>query len=171
MCDCDCIFFFSSRRRHTRFLNVTGVQTCALPIPYTTLFRSQAEDGTRFLNVTGVQTCALPIRSEEHTSELQSHSEISYAVFCLKKKKQKYLQENKARTFVEIQYNFFFLLSEPIFNIMQDILFPHILFFFFFNDTATTEIYTNLNTLSLHDALPISSHIQKSRMPSSACDW
>src|SRR6056300_1427065 len=29
------------------------------------------------------------------------------------------------------------------------------IFFFFFNDTATTEIYTNLNTLSLHDALPI----------------
>src|SRR2546430_9977185 len=28
----------------------------------------------------------------------------------------------------------------------------HLLFFFFFNDTATTEIYT----LSLHDALPIS---------------
>src|SRR5258705_11573838 len=28
-------------------------------------------------------------------------------------------------------------------------------FFFFFNDTATTEIYT----LSLHDALPISRHI------------
>src|SRR6266446_10898492 len=28
------------------------------------------------------------------------------------------------------------------------------LFFFFFNDTATTEIYT----LSLHDALPISCH-------------
>src|SRR3989454_7260073 len=29
---------------------------------------------------------------------------------------------------------------------------PYIVFFFFFNDTATTEIYT----LSLHDALPIS---------------
>src|SRR2546422_5372131 len=28
---------------------------------------------------------------------------------------------------------------------------PHCFFFFFFNDTATTEIYT----LSLHDALPI----------------
>src|SRR5881396_1334532 len=28
-------------------------------------------------------------------------------------------------------------------------------FFFFFNDTATTEIYTVRNTLSLHDALPI----------------
>src|SRR3546814_16066299 len=30
-----------------------------------------------------------------------------------------------------------------------------LLFFFFFNDTATTEIYTYLHTLSLHDALPI----------------
>src|SRR3546814_12267215 len=27
--------------------------------------------------------------------------------------------------------------------------------FFFFNDTATPEIYTYLHTLSLHDALPI----------------
>src|SRR3546814_9425395 len=26
------VFFFSSRRRHTRFALVTGVQTCALPI-------------------------------------------------------------------------------------------------------------------------------------------
>src|SRR5213592_2254149 len=25
-------FFFSSRRRHTRYRSVTGVQTCALPI-------------------------------------------------------------------------------------------------------------------------------------------
>src|SRR3546814_4605284 len=31
-----CLFFFSSRRRHTRCALVTGVQTCALPIfaPY-----------------------------------------------------------------------------------------------------------------------------------------
>src|SRR3546814_3116229 len=29
-------------------------------------------------------------RSEEHTSELQSLMRISYAVFCLKKKKKKY---------------------------------------------------------------------------------
>src|SRR3546814_10030766 len=28
----DCLFFFSSRRRHTRCALVTGVQTCALPI-------------------------------------------------------------------------------------------------------------------------------------------
>src|SRR5213075_3571768 len=31
-----------------------------------------------------------------------------------------------------------------------------LIFFFFFNDTATTEIYTTRHTLSLHDALPIS---------------
>src|SRR3546814_6585271 len=30
----------------------------------------------------------LPVRSEEHTSELQSLMRISYAVFCLKKKTQ-----------------------------------------------------------------------------------
>src|SRR3546814_21130356 len=30
------------------------------------------------------------------------------------------------------------------------------LYFFCFNETATTEIYTYLHTLSLHDALPIS---------------
>src|SRR3546814_5519054 len=30
-----------------------------------------------------------PIRSEEHTSELQSLMRISYAVFCLKKNKKK----------------------------------------------------------------------------------
>src|SRR5216110_4098835 len=38
------------------------------------------------------------------------------------------------------------------------------LFFFFFNDTATTEIYTSSHTLSLHDALPISSR-RASRHP------
>src|SRR6059036_1446576 len=33
----------------------------------------------------------------------------------------------------------------------------HLLYsFFFFNDTATTEIYTTYDTLSIHDALPIS---------------
>src|SRR3546814_6559438 len=35
------------------------------------------------------------IRSEEHTSELQSLMRISYAVFCLKKKKK---QNNSTRT-------------------------------------------------------------------------
>src|SRR3546814_2635936 len=34
-------------------------------------------------------TMAAPHRSEEHTSELQSLMRISYAVFCLKKKKNR----------------------------------------------------------------------------------
>src|SRR5216110_4070581 len=42
----------------------------------------------------------MPCRSEEHTSELQSRELISYAVFCLKKKKKinkihKFTLENK----------------------------------------------------------------------------
>src|SRR3546814_1429640 len=63
--------------------------------PYTTLFRSAGA---------GVAPCRSPsgensmkpgrgdlamltsVRSEEHTSELQSLMRISYAVFCLKKK-------------------------------------------------------------------------------------
>src|SRR3546814_8774099 len=39
-------------------------------------------------------------RSEEHTSELQSLMRISYAVFCLKKKKQ----QNKITQTTEIKY-------------------------------------------------------------------
>src|SRR3546814_8172706 len=36
----------------------------------------------------------LALRSEEHTSELQSLMRISYAVFCLKKKKKKHNSKN-----------------------------------------------------------------------------
>src|SRR3546814_3094893 len=35
------------------------------------------------------------IRSEEHTSELQSLMRISYAVFCLKKKKRRKIQKKR----------------------------------------------------------------------------
>src|SRR5256885_8089214 len=49
---------------------------------------------------------------------------------------------------VNVEYSFAFLLLLS-------------LFFFFFNDTATTEIYT----LSLHDALPISSVQPVIRIP------
>src|SRR3546814_8908419 len=41
----------------------------------------------------GATSQTIAIRSEEHTSELQSLMRISYAVFCLKKKKKQ--QENK----------------------------------------------------------------------------
>src|SRR3546814_3629558 len=82
-------------------------------LPYTTLFRS-IEFGTGIIacqNVIGFMThragdlapallnqrCGIAAgvifkrsrRSEEHTSELQSLMRISYAVFCLKKKKNK----------------------------------------------------------------------------------
>src|SRR3546814_2046973 len=40
----------------------------------------------------------LDARSEEHTSELQSLMRISYAVFCLKKKKTTNTQRNKHKT-------------------------------------------------------------------------
>src|SRR3546814_1846864 len=69
--------------------------------PYTTLFRSAAKDDGparlglrdvprhRFLaTVSRRQHFHPAIRSEEHTSELQSLMRISYAVFCLKKKTQ-----------------------------------------------------------------------------------
>src|SRR3546814_2683825 len=39
--------------------------------------------------VVGWHVIPFPRRSEEHTSELQSLMRISYAVFCLKKKKHK----------------------------------------------------------------------------------
>src|SRR3546814_2906509 len=78
--------------------------------PYTTLFRSPViTKGRSHLTTTSAkphlhgQTLrtakpftptvtfawgySLPTRSEEHTSELQSLMRISYAVFCLKKKK------------------------------------------------------------------------------------
>src|SRR3546814_10591321 len=38
---------------------------------------------------------AIRLRSEEHTSELQSLMRLSYAVFCLKKKKTNHIEYNK----------------------------------------------------------------------------
>src|SRR3546814_3697296 len=40
-------------------------------------------------------------RSEEHTSELQSLMRISYAVFCLKKKKQNKHRQNKNKIHID----------------------------------------------------------------------
>src|SRR5213595_1576574 len=57
--------------------------------PYTTLFRS-TQPQLRHLVLIGhnlVLAADLHDRSEEHTSELQSPSVSSYAVFCLKKKR------------------------------------------------------------------------------------
>src|SRR3546814_4246511 len=106
-------FFFSSRRRHTRCALVTGVRTCALPIhepslerlglpaslpsdllgrrPDIIAARWRAEAAAKRIDVAHAQFYPSVnllgfIRSEEHTSELQSLMRISYAVFCLKKK-------------------------------------------------------------------------------------
>src|SRR3546814_4441658 len=45
------------------------------------------------------------IRSEEHTSELQSLMRISYAVFCLKKKKSKTYQQCSTQRYVYSLHN------------------------------------------------------------------
>src|SRR3546814_11308814 len=60
---------------------------------YTTLFRSFFVERKVIRGACDVSgDCRLKrcVRSEEHTSELQSLMRISYAVFCLKKKKHKY---------------------------------------------------------------------------------
>src|SRR3546814_7642447 len=69
--------------------------------PYTTLFRSPAPEN-HFKRIKETQvSCSLKafskIRSEEHTSELQSLMRISYAVFCLKKKKNKQKQNKNTK--------------------------------------------------------------------------
>src|SRR3546814_1979651 len=105
-----CCFFFSSRRRHTRCALVTGVQTCALPISssrVSSIVSSLSFSGISLMSP--LENVVLPepvapeirmlsrlctansknsMRSEEHTSELQSLMRTSYAVFCLKKKRR-----------------------------------------------------------------------------------
>src|SRR3546814_11073691 len=97
------IFFFLMLRRPPR-----STRTDTL-FPYTTLFRSIVGDrhlaateqgiGQRVAFAHGGRGQQSPCsdvadsvnaRSEEHTSELQSLMRISYAVFCLKKKRNTY---------------------------------------------------------------------------------
>src|SRR3546814_8728489 len=93
-----CIFFLMIRRppRSTR--------TDTL-FPYTTLFRSTGKYNVKeFFGEVLVpllrdsalgRSLDLNARSEEHTSELQSLMRISYAVFCLKKKKEQQHQVHR----------------------------------------------------------------------------
>src|SRR3546814_10345329 len=71
--------------------------------PYTTLFRSLVEGAKRqktpneialdillaAMTIVFLVACVTLLRSEEHTSELQTLMRISYAVFCLKQKQLK----------------------------------------------------------------------------------
>src|SRR5213596_4093410 len=77
-------FFFLMIRRPPR-----STQDRTL-FPYTTLFRSPGRR-IRTRRYPGIRLAARTTtgRSEEHTSELQSHGLNSYAVFSLKKKKNK----------------------------------------------------------------------------------
>src|ERR1022692_1752273 len=87
-----------------------------------------------------------------------SHLVISYAVFCLKKKKEtentqvptssiRQTDDTRSPTAPTPKK-----LSSGQFGADTKVnLTLALIIFFFFNDTATTEIYT----LSLHDALPI----------------
>src|SRR5258708_4271217 len=78
-------------------------------------------------------------RSEEHTSELQSPDHLVCRLLLEKKKNLMH--------HVELQ-----TASQSCPSLLSTSCSLTIFSVFFFNDTATTEIYT----LSLHDALPIS---------------
>src|SRR3546814_17453292 len=77
------LFFFLMIRRPPR-----STRTDTL-FPYTTLFRSVGSDGgaAALHGPAAAASRRCCDRSEERTSELQSLMRISYAVFCLKKKK------------------------------------------------------------------------------------
>src|SRR5881628_4077182 len=84
----DLFLFFRMIRRPPRSTRQSTL------FPYTTLFRSRVRSWkstpTRG-GLCGAFPRARVSRSEEHTSELQSLTDISYAVFCLKKKKNNQL--------------------------------------------------------------------------------
>src|SRR2546430_826210 len=137
--------------------------------PYTTLFRSH-----EFNTGAAMRGAVKPLAEEvfrggpdnsgglfggrldrKSTRLNSSHSQISYAVFCLKKKKKKQsiLDTSVTRiSTVDRSYAQTYRVSNTHNLIFLHICYTLYSFFFFFNDTATTEIYT----LSLHDALPIS---------------
>src|SRR5471032_827696 len=112
--------------------------------PYTTLFRSSAAVLTgpaRAQDDVPWKTVTLDRKSTRLNS---SHITISYAVFCLKKKKTPTISRCPVSRHSPIPFPASTRSTSPAVSTIVPI--------FFFNDTATTEIYT----LSLHDALPIS---------------
>src|SRR6266576_3690240 len=116
--------------------------------PYTTLFRSNCRTPS-IMELWFQASERMRQLDRESTRLNSSHVEISYAVFCLKKKKQTPSHTSPATQITLSAARRSTPLS-PTLSAAPDL--SHLLvLFFFFNDTATTEIYT----LSLHDALPI----------------
>src|SRR3546814_3858286 len=72
----------------------SGLKQSPRPLPISRPTMASSLGATRSSVVLGATVertttlCASFLRSEEHTSELQSLMRISYAVFCLKKKKR-----------------------------------------------------------------------------------
>src|SRR2546430_12788844 len=83
--------------------------------PYTTLFRSEGEPGDAFYilrsgsaEVVKESDGAAAAQDRKSTRLNSSHSQISYAVFCLKKKKKnniKQISRQKAHVSRQGQYN------------------------------------------------------------------
>src|SRR5258708_7939470 len=88
-----------------------------------------------------------PDRSEEHTSELQSPDHIVCRLLLEKNNSR----ERSGINTILHELNTLFTINVTMRDIKSKNVYSRVIFFF--NDTATTEIYT----LSLHDALPISS--------------
>src|SRR6266571_3617151 len=133
--------------------------------PYTTLFRSRPTRPPE----PALPSCRrrmLDSRSEEHTSELQSHVNLVCRLLLEKKKNDKESRSLSMRVRAS-PTPAPTSLSAPGTNRLRQLSFVpsfvFILYFlsFFFNDTATTEIYT----LSLHDALPIFAQLQAELAP------
>src|SRR3546814_15208646 len=78
-----------SRVHLAETLAAAGLPIADLDQPGRSFFRFDADATVGFGGLEGEGADRLLRRSEEHTSELQSLMRISYAVFCLKKKKQK----------------------------------------------------------------------------------
>src|SRR3546814_2482539 len=89
--------YLSISREWTTRLVVWGSQVRILsPRPFSPQRQSSSAKNPAVLHIGDyILDKATPIRSEEHTSELQSLMRISYAVFCLKKKTQTNQRTNK----------------------------------------------------------------------------
>src|SRR5260221_5007744 len=81
------LFFFFQAEDGIRDHCVTGVQTCALPISPLTCRPSGCGRSTASPGPAGrMSPPGRPARSEEHTSELQSHSDLVCRLLLEKKK-------------------------------------------------------------------------------------